>query len=137
MQTWIRIHFTQSHTYPVYFDDAGDCLDPFNCTDHMYTHETHAYRQLADLQGSEIPRYHGSFSYIRTLRYLIPDATYQILAYIGDLKHHCDTLSHLVDKVYPDSNRIDVNRVFCICGHIHKFTKLVKMSLYAEDPIDI
>ena len=46
---------------PLYFDDMEGYLNPFLCVDKHYTHEVHAYTLLADLQGSLIPKFYGSF----------------------------------------------------------------------------
>lgn len=42
------------------YDDFSQA--PFANADHGYTYETAAYTRLADLQGSVIPRYYGSFT---------------------------------------------------------------------------
>lgn len=47
---------------PLYFFDDDGYLNPFLCMDKNYTHETVAYAALSDLQGSQIPEYHGSFT---------------------------------------------------------------------------
>ncbi|PYH87707.1 hypothetical protein BO71DRAFT_470648 [Aspergillus ellipticus CBS 707.79] len=47
---------------PFYFDDDEGYLNPFLCVDKHYTHEVHAYEVLSDLQGTLIPRFHGSYS---------------------------------------------------------------------------
>lgn len=48
---------------PVYFEDARGALCPFFCSDHMYIYEVDAYRRLQDVQGTEIPKCYGSFSF--------------------------------------------------------------------------
>ncbi|GAD96612.1 conserved hypothetical protein [Paecilomyces variotii No. 5] len=47
---------------PLYAADEDNYVNPFLVADKNYTHETAAYRKLADVQGSLIPRYYGSFS---------------------------------------------------------------------------
>lgn len=47
---------------PMYIDDDEFYVNPFLVADKGYAHETAAYGALYDLQGSAIPRYHGSYS---------------------------------------------------------------------------
>lgn len=47
---------------PLYFDDDDGYINAFSCVDKHYTHEVHAYHTLAEVQGTFIPRYYGSFS---------------------------------------------------------------------------
>lgn len=47
---------------PMYIDDDQFYINPFVAADKGYTYEAAAYTALADLQGSAIPRYYGSYS---------------------------------------------------------------------------
>lgn len=47
---------------PLYFDHKQDDADPFRYVDSAYIQESGVYRRLADVQGSIIPKYYGSFS---------------------------------------------------------------------------
>lgn len=47
---------------PLYAADEDNYVNPFLVADKNYTHETATYMKLADLQGSLIPQYYGSFS---------------------------------------------------------------------------
>ena len=47
---------------PLYFHDDDGHINAFSCVDKHYTHEVHAYHTLAEVQGTFIPRFYGSFS---------------------------------------------------------------------------
>ncbi|WEW61550.1 hypothetical protein PRK78_007040 [Emydomyces testavorans] len=46
---------------PLYYDHTN-CRDPFSATDLSYATEAAVYNRLADLQGTVIPAYYGSYS---------------------------------------------------------------------------
>ncbi|EEP77870.1 predicted protein [Uncinocarpus reesii 1704] len=47
---------------PLYFDHYDDGVDPFRCVNKFYTTEAASYSRLADLQGTVIPTFYGSYS---------------------------------------------------------------------------
>ncbi|PGH06459.1 hypothetical protein AJ79_06549 [Helicocarpus griseus UAMH5409] len=47
---------------PLYNDHNQDDYDPFIVVEHRYANEVAAYEMLADIQGSKIPKFYGSFS---------------------------------------------------------------------------
>ena len=47
---------------PLYWDHRDDETDPFISVDCSYAHEVAAYRAMATLQGSVVPRFYGSYT---------------------------------------------------------------------------
>lgn len=47
---------------PLYWDHGESTGDPFYCVNRHYTHEAATYDRLADLQGTVVPFFYGSYS---------------------------------------------------------------------------